>query len=181
MSWIKDFRKARGLSQVHLAQFAGISRPYLSMLESRQSLPPELNALFRELETVFTLADAETDYTAFVSPPQKIMGFQSELQLRLEKKQEQLQALRNQLATLEARYRHLLLLRKVCERWRALKTEIDPALPAKINAIEASQKTELRICGPMERAKIRIKIARIEAETEIFLEEIKFFLTQSVS
>jgi transcriptional regulator with XRE-family HTH domain len=181
MSWIKDFRKARGLSQVQLAQFAGISRPYLSILEGRQVLPPELNALFRELELVFTLADAETDYSALVSPPQKFMGFQSELQLRLEKKQEQLQSFRNQLATLEERYRHLLLLRKVCAQWRVLKTGIDPALPAKINAIEASQKTELRRCGPMARAKIRIKIARLEAETEIISEEFKFFLSQSVS
>jgi transcriptional regulator with XRE-family HTH domain len=175
MSWIKEFRKARGLSQLDLAQFAGISRSYLSILESRKNIPTELNSLFLELEAVFTMADAETDYSAFVSTPQKTSGFQSELQLRLAKKEKQIKALQNQLDALEARYKELLLLRKVCEMWRTLKTGIDPALPAKLNAIEAGQKTELRRCGPMARAKIRIRIARLEAETEIISEEIKFF------
>ena len=181
MSWIKDFRNARGLSQLQLAQFAGISRSYLSVLEGRQSLPTKLNSLFLELERIFTLADAGTDYNAFVSPPQKTIGFQSELQLRLEKKVEQIQAFRTQLVKLEKRYHHLLLLRKVCEQWRVLKTGLDPALPAKINVLEANQKTELRRCGPMARAKIRIRIARLEAEAEIISEEFQFFSNQFVS
>lgn len=180
MAWIKDFRKARGLSQVQLARFAGISRTYLSVLELRPSLPDGLNTLFLDLQTEFDRADAVVKSQEFVSPPHKTNDFTSALEQRLVKKREQLKGLQRRLGSLEKRYRQLLLLRQVCERWRSLKKDTDPTLEVKLGALEAGQKTELRRCGPAARAEIRIRIACLEAEIEMAAEELKFFSNGSV-
>ena len=75
MSWIKDFRKARGLSQMQMAQFAGISRTYFSIPEIKPILPADLNALFLELKQEFELADIAIDNQPYISPHRKILIF----------------------------------------------------------------------------------------------------------
>jgi len=79
MSWIKDFRKARGLSQMQMAQFAGISRTYFSIPEIKPILPADLNALFLELKQEFELADIAIDNQPYISPSQKNTDFLKEL------------------------------------------------------------------------------------------------------
>lgn len=180
MEWMIGFRKAYGLSQLQLAQFAGISRTYLSVLEQRHRLPAGLHALFLELKAEFEGADAETNPPAVLTSSQKTTSFCEKLRERLLKKQEQHAALRRQLASLEKRYRHLERLARVCARWKMLKQDSDPGLSIKMGALEAGQKKELRQCGPTAQAKIRIRIAGLEAEIKTISEELKFFLGESV-
>jgi len=181
MSWIKDFRKARGLSQIQLAQFAGISRTYLSILEVRPGLPPELNKLFLELKQEFDLADALIIEQDFVSSPQKTAAFLQELQEQINKKSKQLAALGFKLASIEKRYRELFLLARVCDAWKRLKTDIDPMLSAKMGAIEFNMKSELRLCGQPAQEKIRIRMAGLEEEIKIISKKLNFFLPQAVN
>lgn len=175
MSWIKDFRKAYGLSQLQLAQFAGLSRNHLSMLEVRKQIPAGLHTLFLELKQAFDQADENiTDETVEWSE-QKRAATINQIQQRLFRKTEQLERLQRQTISLEKRYQNLNRLQQVCLRWRDLKSDSDPAIDTKIAAIQAKRKQEIRKCGPAAQTKIRIRMAILVAEIEISSEEIKYF------
>jgi transcriptional regulator with XRE-family HTH domain len=173
MSWIKNFRESYGLSQLQLAHFAGITRDYIAFIETQRLPPSKLKYLFDELQTDFENVEALADEEEDLSDPIQNAALLIEFKLRIEKKEAQLYRLGKKLAELKKRHRNLKLLKQVSSGWKAKKLDLDPDILVKMGPIESGIKLEIRRCGPAAQSRIRLKIARVQAEIDAAKEEIE--------
>ena len=180
MSWIKEFRLTYGLSQFQLAQFVGITTPYFSVLESRGRVPSRIKDLLLELRKEFEQAQQELNPSDSFHFPIRKDSIPSNLVLRLEKKEDLLDRLQKELASLEQRHSRVILLQKVCQRWKDKKAASDPEVHIKLGSLESGQMVEAIQCGPGPQSKIRVKIARLKSEIRTLKEELeKYFPNQN--
>jgi transcriptional regulator with XRE-family HTH domain len=172
MSWIKNFRESYGLSQLQLAHFTGITRDYIAFIERQRHPPSNLKHLFDELQTEFENVQALADEEEDLSDPIQNAELLKDIRLRIEKKEAQLRRLSKKLAELKERQKNLKVLRKVSSNWKAKKLDTDPDILSKTGPIESGIKVEILRCGPAAQSRIRLKMARVQAEIDAAKEEI---------
>ena len=172
MSWIKNFRESYGLSQLQLAHFAGITRDYIAFIERQRHPPSYLKHLFDELQMEFENVQDQADEEEDLSDPIQNAELLKDIRLRIEKKEAQLRRLSKKLAELKERQKNLKVLRKVSSNWKAKKLATDPDILTKMGPIESGILVEILRCGPAAQSRIRLKMARVQAEIDAAKEEI---------
>ena len=179
MSWIKDFRLRYGLTQSQLALFAGITRTYLSVLELRSEFPPALERLFTDLDKEFEKAVSETADEPTFKNETKYQKHLYDLRKLIERKESNIKRLEKELKKKESRYKNLVVIHKVCNRWLNLYKDKDPLIHVKTASLLSGQEVELITCGPEARSRIRLSISRVRSEIQTAKEEYENF-SQSI-
>ena len=172
MNWIKKFREKYGLSLYHLSVFTGETVKYISVLETRKRIPGRIDDIIEELEELFQSAESELAESAVTDGVVQTNDLVEELLLRIEKKETQLSKFGEQLTKLKKRERDLLVLQQFITNWKAKKPATDPDILAKLGPIESGILVETLYCGPAAQARIRLKMARVQAEIVTAKEEI---------
>jgi transcriptional regulator with XRE-family HTH domain len=172
MNKIKEFREKYGMSLLQLAHFTGKTAKYISVQETRNSLPSDFAAIIRELETEFEEAVNENDE---ISNPAELVHSNellSKLVLQIQQNEDLLLRFLNKLNKLKKKRRNLSVIQLVSSNWKAKKLDTDPDILVKMGPIESGIKVEILRCGPAAQSKIRLKMARVQAEIESAKEEI---------
>ena len=172
MNWIKKFRETYGLSLRQLAHLTGKTVKYISVLETRSRIPSTVFAAIQELEEVFLVANSEIPETDFPNNVLSADTLVQELHRRIERREIQLSRLAEKLKKLKKRERDLLVLQRVLTNWKAKKLSTDPDILSKMGPIESGIKVEILRCGPAAQSRIRLKMARVQAEIDAAKEEI---------
>jgi hypothetical protein len=172
MNWIKKFRETYGLSLRQLAHLTGKTVKYISVLETRSRIPSTVSATIQELEEVFLVANNEIPETDFPNNALSAATLIQELHRRIERREIQLSRLAEKLKELKKRQRDLLVLQSASSTWKAKKLDTDPDILTKTGPIESGIKVEILRCGPASQARIRLKMARVQAEIDAAKEEI---------
>jgi len=138
MLYIKDFRKALGLSQLQLALSASSISTKFSIKEIQRSFPPDLTGLFLGHKQKIVLAHSAILIQTFISPPLKISEILKDLDHRIDKKISQLLVHRRQLVLMVKR--QLMLSSQVYAGRGRLKAGSDSVLSAKMDALKKKSK-----------------------------------------
>ena len=172
MNKIKEFREKYGMSLLQLAHFTGKTAKYISVQETRNSLPSDFAAIIRELETVFEKAVIEIDEISNPADSVHSNELLSKLVLQIQQNEDLLLRFQKKLNKLKKKRRNLSILQGVLTNWKAKKLDTDPDILTKTGPIESGIKVEILRCGPAAQARIRLKMARVQAEIDAVKEEI---------
>ena len=172
MNRIKEFRAKYGLSLLQLAHFTGKTAKYISVQETRNSLPSDFAAIIWELETEFEEAVNEINETGNPADSVHTNELLSKLVLQIQQNEDLLLRFQKKLNKLKKKRRNLSVLQGVLNTWKAKKLDTDPDILTKTGPIESGIKVEILRCGPAAQSRIRLKMARVQAEIEAAKEEI---------
>ena len=172
MNRIKEFRAKYGLSLLQLAHFTGKTAKYISVQETRNNLPSDFAAIIRELETVFE--ETEIENNEISNPADSVYSNEllSKLVLQIQQNEDLLLRFQKKLNKLKKKRRNLSVLQRVLTNWKAKKLATDPDILTKMGPIESGILVEILRCGPAAQSRIRLKMARVQAEIEAAKEEI---------
>ena len=173
MNRIKEFRAKYGLSLLQLAHFTGKTAKYISVQETRNSLPSDFAAIIRDLETVFE--EAVTEINEISNPADSVHSNEllSKLKLNIQQNEDLLLRFQKKLNKLKKKQRNLSILQGVLTNWKAKNLNTDPDILTKTGPIKSGIKVEILRCGPAAQARIRLKMARVQAEIDAAKEEIE--------
>ena len=172
MNRIKEFRSKYGLSLLQLAHFTGKTAKYISVQETRNSLPSDFAAIIRELETEFEEAENENNEIGHPSDLVHSNELLSKLLLQIKQNEDLLPRFQKKLDKLKKKRRNLSVLQQVLINWKAKKLATDPDILTKIGPIKSELDVEILHCGPAAQSRIRMKMARVQAEIVAAKEEI---------
>ena len=172
MNWIKKFRETYGLSLRQLAHFTGKTVKYISVLETRSRIPKAVSTAIQELEEMFRIAETEIPESELPHDVLFANTLVLELRLRIERRETQLTRLVKKLNKLKKRQRDLVVLQSASSKWKAQKQATDPDILTKMGPIESGILLEIPRCGPAAQSRIRMKMARVQAEIVAAKEEI---------
>ncbi len=158
------------MSLLQLAYFTGKTAKYISVQETRNSLPSDFAAIIREQETVFE----ENENNEISNPADLVHSNEllSKLVLQIQQNEDLLLRFQNKLKKLKKKRSNLSAIQHVSSDWKAKKLDTDPDILVKMGPIDSSIKVEILRCGPAAQSRIRLKMARVQAEIDATKEEI---------